>query len=317
MSDSLEFAFVFPGQGSQSVGMLADLATEMPVVQETFGEASDALGLDLWRLAQEGPKEDLNLTHNTQPCMLAAGVAAWRAWELSAGPRPRCLAGHSLGEYTALVCAGSLEFDEAARIVADRGRFMQEAVPQGEGAMAAVLGLDDEQVESVCQEARQTEVVAAVNFNSPGQVVIAGNRSAVERAAALAKTRGARRALMLPVSVPSHCSLMTPAADRLAERLAGVTIREPVVPVIHNVNAQQAVDPDGIRELLVRQIHNPVRWVDSVRQMTTMGVGALLEGGPGKVLTGLTKRIDPGLKGLAVDAPATLRSALEALGHVG
>ena len=303
--------FVFPGQGSQAVGMMADLAGALPVVRETFDEASAALGFDLWRLVQDGPAEQLNLTHNTQPAMLAAGVAAWRAWQQGGGPQPAVLAGHSLGEYAALVAADAIGFADASRLVAERGRLMQAAVPEGAGAMAAVLGLDDEQVRSACAEAAAGEVVEAVNYNSPGQVVIAGQAAAVARAVEAAKALGAKRAVLLPVSVPSHCELMRPAAERLAERLAAVEIRMPRVPVLHNVDVAGAASPDGIRDRLARQLYSPVRWVETVRRMAADGVGLVVECGPGKVLSGLVKRIDRNLEAAAVHDPASLAAALE------
>jgi [acyl-carrier-protein] S-malonyltransferase len=287
----MSLAFVFPGQGSQSVGMYADLAAAHPVVRATFDEASRALGYDLWKIVQEGPEEELNKTHVTQPAMLAAGVAAWRAWQAKGGKVPSVMAGHSLGEYTALVCAGAIEFADAIKLVADRGRFMQEAVPAGQGAMAAILGLDDAVVVDVCSKAAQGDVVSAVNFNSPGQVVVAGSAAGVQRAVEGAKAAGAKRAVLLPVSVPSHCALMKPAADRLAERLAGITVKAPAIPVINNVDVTAATDPAAIRDALVRQLHSPVRWVETVQKMGKEGVTSLVECGPGKVLVGLNKRI--------------------------
>lgn len=304
-------AFVFPGQGSQSVGMLDDLAAATPVVEQTFAEASDALGEDLWTLVSEGPEQELNRTDRTQPAMLAAGVAVWRALREKGAPAPSYLAGHSLGEYSALVCGGALDFAEAVRLVADRGRFMQEAVPQGQGSMAAVLGLDDQQVADVCAAAAQGEVVEPVNFNAPGQVVIAGTSAAVERAIAGAKQAGAKRAMPLPVSVPSHCALMEPAAERLAERLADVAVQAPAIPVVHNVDVALCDDPDGIRQRLVRQVHRPVRWVETVRFLGEHGVTTLVECGPGKVLAGLTRRIDKGLEGRPVYDPDTLAAVLD------
>jgi len=257
MSDS-RFSIVFPGQGSQSVGMLSALAEAYPAVQQTFSEASDVLGYDLWQLVQNGPAEELNQTAKTQPAMLAAGVAVWRVWQAEGGKLPAMMAGHSLGEYTALVCAGALDFSDAVSLVADRGRFMQEAVPAGSGAMAAVLGLEDDQVRSVCREAAQGEVVEAVNFNSPGQVVIAGAKAAVDRACELAKAAGAKRALPLPVSVPSHCALMKPAAERLSGRLEGITLATPAIPVLHNVTVEAAADAEAIRRLLAEQLYSPM-----------------------------------------------------------
>ena len=312
MSDS-SFSIVFPGQGSQSVGMLSTLAETYNSVTETFSEASEALGYDLWSLVQNGPAEDLNQTTRTQPAMLASGVAVWRVWQALGGAKPAQMAGHSLGEYTALVCAGSLSFDDAIKLVSERGRFMQEAVPEGTGAMAAILGLDDDQVRQVCIDAADGEVVEAVNFNSPGQVVIAGNKAAVDRACELAKSAGAKRALPLPVSVPSHCALMKPAAERLSEMLATVEISSPAIPVLHNVNVETADDPDAIRQLLAAQLHSPVRWVETVEKMAAAGSTILLEAGPGKVLAGLTKRIDRNLKGVAVFDPDTLNSAMETI----
>ncbi len=307
-----DFAITFPGQGSQSVGMLADLASSFPLVGETFQEASDALGMDLWRLSQEGPVEDLNQTTNTQPAMLAAGVAVWRVWNAQGGPTPKVMAGHSLGEYSALVAAGSLAFADAISLVRERGRLMQQAVPQGEGAMAAILGLSDDQVRDVCAQAAQGEVAEAVNFNSPGQVVIAGNASAIGRAVDLAKEAGAKRALLLDVSVPSHCALMRDAADQLYTALQSVEMELPKIPVRHNVNVAVADSPEMIRSLLQQQLFSPVRWVETVQMIGAEdGVSVLLEAGPGKVLTGLSKRIDKSMGGLAVFDGPSLEKALE------
>jgi [acyl-carrier-protein] S-malonyltransferase len=309
-------SFVFPGQGSQSVGMLSELASVYPVVVATFAEASAALGFDLWRLVQEGPAEQLNGTHNTQPAMLAAGVAVWRVWEQQGGARPSFLAGHSLGEYTALVAGGAVDFADAVRLVAERGRLMQAAVPEGAGAMAAILGLDDDQVRAACAQAAAGAVVEAVNFNSPGQVVIAGDAAAVARAIAAAKAAGAKRAVTLPVSVPSHCALMRPAAEQLARRLGAVTVRVPQIPVLHNVDAAIASTTDDVRDRLARQLYSPVRWVETVQRLSAEGVTLLVEGGPGKVLAGLVKRIDRNIESVAVYDPATLGTALEA-SHAG
>ncbi len=303
-------AFVFPGQGSQSVGMLGDLADAYPQVRETFAEASEALGDDLWNLTQNGPAERLNQTDRTQPAMLVAGVAVWRVWQARGGAEPDYMAGHSLGEYSALVCSGALGFADAVRLVAERGRFMQEAVPEGQGAMAAVLGLDDAAVREVCAEVAQGAVVEAVNFNAPGQVVIAGNREAVDRACEAAKAAGAKRALPLPVSVPAHSALMQPASDRLAQVLADIQLDTPRIPVIHNVDVSLAGAPDAIRERLVKQVHNPVRWVETVQWLAKQGVGRLVEAGPGKVLAGLTKRIERGMAAQPVYDPTTLDKAL-------
>jgi len=307
-----KLSFVFPGQGSQSVGMLAELAAAYPLVGETFAEASAALGLDLWQLVQAGPAEQLNLTHNTQPAMLTAGVAVWRVWQQQGGPAPQVLAGHSLGEYSALVAAEALDFADAVRLVAERGRLMQAAVPKGAGAMAAILGLDDDQVRAACVAGAAGEVVEPVNFNSPGQVVIAGDASAVGRAVEAAKAAGAKRALLLPVSVPSHCALMQPAAEQLAERLAATTVRAPRIPVLHNVDVAATADADGVRDRLARQLYSPVRWVETVQRLAADGVTLVVEAGPGKVLAGLSKRIDKNLESLAVYDPATLAAALEA-----
>jgi [acyl-carrier-protein] S-malonyltransferase len=308
---SNKIAFVFPGQGSQAVGMLGQLAAEQTVVRETFAEASDALGRDLWSLASEGPKEDLDRTENTQPAMLAAGVAVWRAWTAAGGSRPGAMAGHSLGELTALVCAGALDFADGVRLVAQRARFMQEAVPAGVGAMAALLGLSDDQVREVCAASAEGQVLEPVNFNSPGQVVIAGHAQAVERALVAAKAAGAKRALPLPVSVPSHCALMRPAAERLAAELADVPLAAPAIPVLHNVSVAAAAEADQIRDLLVRQLYSPVRWVETVQRLAAGGATIIVEAGPGKVLTGLVKRIDKSLEALAVLDPPSLVAALK------
>lgn len=310
----MALAFVFPGQGSQSVGMLTALAAEYPVVQQTFAEASQALGYDLWEIAEKGPDAELNRTEVTQPAMLAVGVATWRAWLASHGPRPHYMAGHSLGEYTALVCAEAIDFADAVRLVADRGRFMQQAVPAGQGGMAAILGLEDDAVRRLCAQAGQGEVLEAVNFNSPGQVVIAGTAAAVARAVEQSKAAGAKRAVLLPVSVPSHCRLMHPAARQMAERLKQVDVRRPAVPVIHNAHVQSESDPQAIRNALVSQIESPVRWVETIQQMAAKGVTRLVECGPGKVLTGLNKRIVKTIETLPVFDAATLREALNAVG---
>lgn len=309
----MSLAFIFPGQGSQAVGMLGELAGQYPQLGETFASASEVLGHDLWKLVQEGPAEELNQTHITQPAMLAAGVAVWRIWQDRGGKTPALMAGHSLGEYTALVCAGSLSFEDGVALVAERGRYMQEAVPAGVGAMAAILGLDDEKVIGICAEAAGEQIVSAVNFNSPGQVVVAGHSEAVQRAVDLAKKSGAKMAVLLPVSVPSHCALMEPAAKRLAEKLAALDLAEPQIPVINNVDVEIARDPAAIRDALARQLYNPVRWVETIHKMQSQGVDALVECGPGKVLVGLNKRIDRKMKALAVYDPATLDAALNDL----
>lgn len=304
-----KFAIVFPGQGSQAVGMLAELGEQYDVVKQTFAEASEALGYDLWTLVQDGPVEDLNQTHRTQPALLAASVAIWRVWQEQDLEQPANLAGHSLGEYSALVCAGVIDFKEAIKLVQLRGQLMQEAVPAGTGAMYAIIGLDDESIAKACEEAAQGEVVSPVNFNSPGQVVIAGSKDAVERAGALCKEAGAKRALPLPVSVPSHCALMKPAADKLAIALEEIEFNAPQLPVINNVDVVAETDPAKIKDALVRQLYSPVRWTESVQLMSEQGVEKLLELGPGKVLTGLTKRIVKTLSGAAVNDAASLDAA--------
>ncbi len=306
-----QFAFVFPGQGSQTVGMLAELAAQFPIVEETFGEASSALGYDLWQLVQQGPAEELNKTWQTQPALLAASVAIFRVWQQQGGKAPALMAGHSLGEYSALVCAGVLDFKAAIRLVELRGKLMQEAVPEGTGAMYAIIGLDNDAIAKACEESAQGQVVSPVNFNSPGQVVIAGNKEAVERAGAACKAAGAKRALPLPVSVPSHCALMKPAADKLAVALQDITFNAPQVPVVNNVDVRTENDPGAIRSALVRQLYSPVRWTESVEFIAAQGVTSLLEVGPGKVLTGLTKRIVDTLTAAAVNDTASLSAALE------
>ncbi|MCU5775422.1 ACP S-malonyltransferase [Erwiniaceae bacterium BAC15a-03b] len=306
-----QFAMVFPGQGSQTVGMLADLAVENPAVENTFREASAALGYDLWQLTQQGPAEELNKTWQTQPALLAASVAIYRVWLEKGGKAPVMMAGHSLGEYSALVCAGVLDFAEAIKLVELRGKLMQEAVPEGTGAMQAIIGLDDAAIQQACEASAQGQVVSPVNFNSPGQVVIAGNKEAVERAGAACKAAGAKRALPLPVSVPSHCALMKPAADKLALALESVTFNAPAFPVVNNVDVKCETSPEAIRSALVRQLYNPVRWTGCVEFMAAQGVTSLLEVGPGKVLTGLTKRIVDTLTAAAVNDQASLSAAIE------
>lgn len=293
MNSSL--AFVFPGQGSQAMGMLADVAEQFPQVKATFAEASEVLGVDLWQLVQEGPVELLNRTDMTQPALLAASVALWRVWVEQGGAAPAFMSGHSLGEYSALVCAGALDFKDGVKLVNQRGLFMQAAVPAGEGAMAAIIGLDDAAIEAACAQAEQGEVVSAVNYNSPGQVVIAGQTAAVNRAIDLCKEAGAKRALPLPVSVPSHCALMKPAAEQLAAELEAMTIKAPAIPVVQNVTAAVTSDPSAIKANLVQQLYRPVLWVDCVNYMAGKGVERMLECGPGKVLSGLNKRISRGL----------------------
>ena len=306
------FAFVFPGQGSQSVGMVHELAGVYPEIRETFHEANDALGFDLWRLVEEGPPETLNQTQITQPAMLTAGIAVWRAWRAQGGATPGVVAGHSLGEYSALVCAEALSFADALRLVADRSRFMQEAVPPGTGAMGAILGLSPTDVEKICLDAAQGEVVEAANFNSPVQVVVGGATAAVDRALALAKQKGAKRVLRLPMSAPSHCSLMRPAAARMAERLQQTEIRVPRTPVINNVRAVAEQNPQAIRDALARQIEAPVRWVQVVEKIVASGASCIFECGPGRVLTALGKRIVDSVEHAAISDSASLRSALSA-----
>lgn len=297
-------AFVFPGQGSQSVGMLASFADES-VVKETFAEARDALGYDLWALCQNGPETDLNVTWRTQPALLAASVALYRLWLSRDGAVPAFMAGHSLGEYSALVCSGALAFADGIKLVEARGKFMQEAVPEGQGKMAAILGLDDADIQAACDESAQGEVVAPVNFNSPGQVVIAGNAAAVERAMEACKAKGAKRALPLNVSAPSHCALMKPAAERLATLLQQITFNVPAVPVVNNVDVAIETDPARIRDALVRQLYCPVRWTESVQALAGKGVTRLIECGSGAVLAGLAKRINKELTAVSVqDKPA-------------
>jgi len=309
----MTLAFTFPGQGSQSIGMLAGLAADYVQVQECFGEASEVLGYDLWELAQQGPEARLNATEQTQPAMLAAGVAVARVWQAAGGPAPALAAGHSLGEYAALVCAGSLAFADAVALVAARGRFMQEAVPEGQGAIAALLGLDDGQVVEMCASisgGQAEHSVSAVNFNSPGQVVIAGHRAAVEQAIALAEESGARKAIKLPMSVPVHCALMEPARRRLVDALAGVAVNGPEFPVVHNADNGVHADAGGIREALAKQLTEPVRWVGCVAALRDLGASVLVEPGPGRILTGLNKRIDRSLKTMAVHDSASLDKAL-------
>jgi [acyl-carrier-protein] S-malonyltransferase len=307
-----QFAFVFPGQGSQAIGMLNGFG-ENPVVAETIAEASDAIGMDLAKLIAEGPKEDLDLTTNTQPVMLTAAVAAYRAWIAAGGKLPRLVAGHSLGEYSALVAAGVIAFKDAVPLVRFRAKVMQEAVPVGQGGMAAILGLSDEDVRAACNEAAQGDVVEAVNFNAPAQVVIAGTKAAVERACEIAKEKGAKRALPLPVSAPFHSSLLKPASDRLREYLADVSFSAPSIPVINNVDVAIVTDPQSIKDALVRQAASPVRWVESVQAMQQTGITHIIECGPGKVLAGLTKRIHADLIGDAIYDQVTLEKVLETL----
>ena len=308
-------AFLFPGQGSQSLGMLSELAAAFPQVQATFDEASAILDFDLWALVQSGSKEELDRTENTQPAMLAAGVAVWRCWREQGGAMPSVMAGHSLGEYSALACAGALSFEDAVRLVRERGRLMQQAVPAGAGAMAALLGLDDDAVAALCREQAGGQVLEPVNFNAPGQVVIAGERDAVQRAVDASRQAGAKRAVLLPVSVPSHCALMKDAAVELATALDRTEIHVPSIPVIHNVSVDSAESPALIRDYLARQLYSPVRWVETIRSIADRGVQLAIEAGPGKVLTGLSKRIDKRLTTLALFDPEGWTKALEASTH--
>ena len=303
-------AFVFPGQGSQKIGMLSELAAANPIVESTFAEASEALGYDLWTMIQQGEQEDINLTERTQPMLLTSSVAIWRLWNDKAGPMPAQMAGHSLGEWSALVCAGAVDFVDAVKIVRARGAYMQEAVPVGVGAMAAILGLDDQIIIDACESAREGEVVDAVNYNAPGQVVIAGSAAAVDRAIDICKQAGAKRAMALPVSAPFHTSLMKPAADRLAELVEGTRFNGPQIPVIHNVNGMTETDPASIQALMLEQIYKPVMWVDCINGLKKGGANLFIECGPGRVLNGLTKRIDRDLTSFSTDDVASLDNAL-------
>lgn len=310
---SASIAFVFPGQGSQAVGMLSDLAAAESRIGQTFEEASEALGYDLWALCQQGPVEQLNQTDKTQPAILVASVALWRLWQDKGGQQPVFVAGHSLGEYSALVAAGSLELADAARLVARRGELMQLAVPAGTGAMAAILGLEDADVQAACAEAAQGEVVSAVNYNAPGQVVIAGAAAAVGRAIEGCKARGARRAMPLPVSVPSHCELMRPAAEQFATDIAAVGLKAPQIPLVQNVTATSVDDLSALQENLLAQLYSPVRWVESMQYLAAQGVTSMVECGPGRVLGGLNKRCVKGVDSYSLDTPDTFAAALAAL----
>jgi len=312
VENGMAFALVFPGQGSQSVGMMAAYG-ESADIRNTFAEASDALGEDLWAMVCDGPAERLALTVNTQPLMLTAGVATYRAWLAAGGLKPALVAGHSLGEYSALVAAGAIAFKDAVPLVRFRAQAMQEAVPAGEGAMAALLGLEADAVREACAEAAQGEVVEAANLNAPGQIVIAGAKAAVERAVEVAKARGAKRAVLLPVSAPFHCALMRPAAERLAERLASVAIAAPQIDVLNNVDVSVYADPDRIRDALVRQAFSPVRWIESVQEMARRGMSHVIECGPGKVLAGMTKRIAKDLEGGSAHDAASLEQSIAAV----
>lgn len=309
----MAFALVFPGQGSQSIGMLSALANDEPLVLETFAEASQALGYDLWKLCQEGPEELLGSTERTQPAMLTAGIATWRVWRKHGGPIPAAMAGHSLGEYSALVAAGAIDFKTAVALVQFRGQAMQAAVPAGQGAMAAILGAEDADVEAACREAAQGEVVQPANFNSPGQIVIAGSAAAVDRAIELLKAKGAKRAIKLPVSVPSHSALMAPAAEKLEQRLGEIQIDQPTVRDIYTVDVRKHGDAASIRAALVQQLVKPVRWTETIRAIVADGARVVIECGPGRVLTGLNRRIEKNkeIAMLAIEDSASLQQALQ------
>ena len=308
---SNNIAFVFPGQGSQHVGMLSGLAADSPIIQQCFSEASEVLGYDLWDLCQNDANESLAKTEITQPALLTASVSLWRLWQDRSEITPAMMAGHSLGEYSAMVCSGALGFADAVKLVQSRGQYMQTAVPQGEGAMAVIIGLDDDAVVAVCDEAAQGQVVPAVNYNSPGQIAIAGNAEAIDRAMVIAKDKGAKRAMPLAVSVPSHCALMKPAAVQLAADLESIQINKPTITVVQNVTAQPCGNPDQIRENLVAQLYSPVRWAESVQFMAGKGINRLVEAGPGKVLCGLAKRIDKSISAFPVAELDGFTAALE------
>lgn len=307
------FAMVFPGQGSQAVGMLSELASEFSSVKDLFSQASNVLGYDLWELTQQGPEEKLNQTEYTQPALLAADIALWQCWCESGGRKPLVVAGHSLGEYAALVCASALSFEQAIELVALRGRYMQAAVANDFGAMAAIIGLSDQDVKALCEKFSQKTVVSPANYNSIGQVVIAGERAAVERVVAQAKSNGAKLAKIIPVSVPSHCALMQPAADKLAIQLNGATINKPKIPVIHNVDVSSHNDAESIKTALVDQLTQPVRWVETIEHIQRTGARFVIECGPGKVLTGLNKRINDTMQALSINTPDSLQKTLDTL----
>ncbi|WP_415884795.1 ACP S-malonyltransferase [Neptuniibacter sp. QD37_6] len=308
MSQTL--AFVFPGQGSQQVGMLSELAETHPVIKNTFAEASEVLGYDLWDLVQNGPEEDLNQTDKTQPALLTSGVALWRLWQEQNGAKPAVVAGHSLGEYTALVCAGAISFSDGVNLVKLRGEFMQQAVPAGSGAMAAILGLADDAIEKACQDAEQGEVVSPVNYNCPGQIVIAGEKAAVDRAIENCKEAGAKRAIPLPVSVPSHCALMKPAAEKMAEELSKIEISMPEIDVVQNVTASIPASVEELKENLLAQLYSPVLWTKTIQGLVEQGLESTVECGPGKVLSGLNKKVHKPLSVAAINDAAGLEKAL-------
>lgn len=307
------FAMVFPGQGSQSIGMLAELSETYPSIKEVFAIASAALNYDLWQLIQQGPIEELNKTWKTQPALLAASYAIYSAWKAQGNPDPIIAAGHSLGEYSALTCAGVIDFVEAIKLVELRGKLMQEAVPEGNGAMYAIIGLDDDKIVQACQQAQLelNQVVSAVNFNSPGQVVIAGEKQAADRAGELCKEMGAKRALPLPVSVPSHCQLMKPAADKLANELNKIEFNSPKFTIINNVDVLAEVNPDNIKSALIKQLYSPVQWTKTIEYMGEKGINTVFEVGAGKVLTGLIKRIVPSINSIAINEPSSMLQAIQ------
>lgn len=312
MAINQALAFVFPGQGSQTLGMLGELAGHHSIIEETFAEASEILGYDLWALAQEGPQESMNMTERTQPLLLTASVAIWRLWQQQGGDEPAYMAGHSLGEWSALVCSGVVAFTDAVKLVQLRGKYMQEAVPAGVGSMAAIIGLDDQVIVDACAEAAQDEEVSAVNFNSPGQVVIAGHVGAIERAIELCKEKGAKKAMALAVSAPFHSALLKPAADRLAADMESITFSAPKTPIIHNVNAKPETNPAVIKQLMIEQIYHPVLWVDCVNALSAAGVSRVVECGSGKVLSGLIKRINRSLASSTTDNGDALSAAIAA-----
>lgn len=308
-----KLAFVFSGQGSQKIGMLAEMAADSSIIKETFSEASGVLGYDLWNLCQHGEQEKINQTEITQPLMLTSSVALWRIWQQKGGARPAWMAGHSLGEWSALVCSQVVAFGDAVKLVQNRGAFMQQAVPKGEGAMAAVLGVEDDKIREICKEASSTGVVEPVNFNSPGQVVIAGKAAAVDKAIELLKAAGCKRAMPLPVSAPFHTSLMKPAAEKMAALIEKTPFQAPKIPVVHNYHAQTENDPQKIKQLMIKQIDNPVLWVDCINTLVKNGVAITIECGPGSVLCGLSKRIDKSLESFALETPANMQVAFDAV----
>lgn len=306
-----KLAFVFPGQGSQFLGMLSELADQHSIIEKTYRQASHILGYDLWELVQKGPEATLNQTERTQPALLAASIALWRVWQAQEGGVPEIMAGHSLGEYSALVCAGALDYDDAISLVALRGQYMQAAVKEGEGAMAAIIGVGDEVIKEICQLAAGNETLSPANFNAIGQTVLAGDASAIDRAIQIAKEKGAKIAKKIPVSVPSHCALMLSAAEKFKIKLADTLIRKPNIPVINNVNVETLQEPEALREALVQQLYSPVRWVETIQRLTSLGIHQIIECGPGKVLAGLNKRIDSTIPTISIGTPEGLAQGLE------